>query len=208
MKVKAGWLYKGPRNTEQNQGWYVPVSSKDGTWLVDTYGLSSAADIVGLGTGDHDWTLRKVRHDYFYGKDMMRMCVGGEVPEGFEAVCYLPDWEQVSDREALDYDPSDICGPVQLYFEHGYRFYGGGHGVMMRRKGAEKSDVAMLNKLVSDAFYYMQTPRAARIDKAMELAEQIGCLPDGLADKYADMVKRNGVLERMEREYRELTEQT
>ena len=207
MKVEAGWLYSGPRSTEQNQGWYVPVSAKGEMWLVDTYGLSgtmSVADIVGLGTEDHEWTLRKVRHDYYYGQSMMRMCVGGEVPEDFEAVCYLPDWEQVSDREALDYDRNDICGPVQLYFEHGYRWYSAVHGVMLRRKGAEKSDVAMLDKLVSDALYEMQTPRAARIGWAKELAERIGDLPDGLAEKYARMVERNGILERMQREYREL----
>lgn len=207
MKVEAGWLYKGPITTEQNQGWYVPVAGKEGMWLLDTYGLSSTSsvvNIIGLGTGDHDWTLRKVRSDYYYGSSMMRMCVGGEVPEGFEAVCYLPDWEQVSDREALDYDPSDVCGPVQLYFEHGYRWYSGVHGVMLRRKGAGKSDVAMLDKLVSDALYEMQTPRAARIGGARELAERIGDLPDDLAKKYARMVERNGILERMEREYKDL----
>ena len=207
MKVEVGWLYSGPRSTEQNQGWYVPVSGKDGIWLVDTYGLSctmSVDEIVGLGTGDHDWMLRKVRHDYYFGQSMMRMCVDGEVPDGFEAVCYLPEWEYVSDREALDYDRSDTCGPVQLYFEHGYRWYSAVHGVMLRRKGAEKSDVAMLDKLVSDAFYEMQTPMAARIGWAKELAERIGDLPDGLAEKYARMVERNGILERMEREYKDL----
>ena len=168
-KVEAGHLYSGPCRGECGQGWFIPVMDKDGSLaLVDTHVIKSVysqvdkntraaiEQAVELGTEPHPYTFGRIRGDYYRGEDYIVRCK--ELPDGFEDVCYLPDWEYVWDREADDYDTADTIPYVQLYFEHGYRWHGYRHGVFLKRKGAEKSSVCVLNAQMADAYKSMTRP--------------------------------------------------
>lgn len=220
--VRPGWLYEGPAKTEQNQGCYVPVLDDDGNvWLVDTYVISPVGSrgqgqveamtrrIVELGTTPSGWVLSHAHATYYHARSCLVACPDARLPEGFEALCHLPDWEYVSDRESEDYGQGDVCGPVQLCHEHGYRWNSCRHGVMLRRKGAQKSRERELEALMADATRQSSTPHcnswAKRQTETLHDEEKGGFPPD-LEARYQDFLERMSVLERMEREYHELLE--
>ena len=181
-EIKAGHLYSGPRRSEHSQGWFIPVMDSDGSLaLVDTYvikGVYSQGDkntgaaieqAVELGSEPHPYTFGRIMGDYYHGYDYIVRCK--ELPDGFEDVCYLPDWEYVWDRAAEDYDPDDIIPCVQLYFEHGYRWSGYHHGVSLRRKGASKNPECTTEAAIAETYRLMQRPRFTKgllknVDKA------------------------------------------
>lgn len=202
-KVKAGWLYKGPVHNEQSQGWYVPVMNDGGDLvLVDTYMISSSyspdrnvtamtEEIMSMGTEPHQYVIRRALYDYYYGKYGVINCPEGMVPDGYEARCYLPDWEYVSDLAARDYESDDVIHCVQLHFEHGYRWNSSLHGVTLRRRGAEKSYVRMLASAVDDAYKDMTPPHAPLcMDRVRELREKVDAMPPELEERYSHLIVR------------------
>lgn len=218
--IKAGWLYSGPYRDEQSQGWYVPVMDKDGTLkLVDTYviksrysehdkNVSAMTDaILEMGTEPHPYTFSRVLSDYYYGSRCIYH-VGDELPEGFEEVCYLPDWEYVNDREAEDYEPSDVIWFVQLHFEHGYRWHGCGHGVCLKRKGAVKSFDRQLDAAIADAHRSMTYPSAGyAVSAAVKLHDDdTRKASPSIEAKYLRMLEVNDLLKRQQQEMRMLLE--
>lgn len=212
MKVQAGWLYKGPRQNEQSQGFYVPISDNRGRLhLVDTYMVrnlyhgreieKASMDILQYGTGDHSELIREMRYSCYYGYRNVHLCVDNNLPQGFKPLCYLPDWEYVSDPE--NYDSRDVCGPIQLYFEHGYNRYGYVHGVMLKRKHAQKSKAMEIKARIASANELMTPPRADRFQlrQAAQLKKEAEKLPDDVESLYGQAVRRNELLERMSNEY-------
>lgn len=218
--IKAGWLYSGPFRDEQSQGWYVPVMDKDGTLkLVDTYVIKSCYSkndknvsamtdaILEMGTEPHPYVFSRVLNDYYYGSRCIYH-VGDELPEGFEEVCYLPEWEYVNDREAEDYDPRDVIWYVQLYFEHGYRWHGYSHGVCLRRKGAMKSFDRQLDAAIADAHRSMKYPSTGyAVSAAIRLHEDgTRKASPSIEAKYLRMLEINDLLKRQQEEMRTLLE--
>ena len=216
--IKAGWLYSGPFRSEQSQGWYVPVMDKDGTLkLVDTYvikgcysehdkNVSAMTDaILEMGTEPHPYVFSRVLSNYYYGSRCI--ChVGDELPEGFEEVCYLPDWEYVSDRDAEDYEPCDVIWYVQLHFEHGYRWHGYRHGVCLKRKGAVKSFDRQLDAAISDAHRSMTYPSTGyAVSSAIRLHdEDTRKASPSIEARYRDMLEVYELLDKQASEMREL----
>lgn len=218
--IKAGWLYSGPFRSEQSQGWYVPVMDKDGTLkLVDTYVINSCYSkhdknvsamtdaILEMGTEPHPYVFSRVLSDYYYGSQCIYH-VGDELPEGFEEVCYLPEWEYVSDREAEDYEPSDVIWFVQLHFEHGYRWHGYRHGVCLKRKGAMKSFDRQLDAAIADAHRSMTYPSAGyAVNAAVKLHDDdMRRASQSIEVKYLRMLEVNDLLEKQQEEMRMLLE--
>lgn len=218
--IKAGWLYSGPYMSEQSQGWYVPVMDKDGTLkLVDTYVIQSCysehdknvsamtAAILEMGTEPHPYVFSRVLSNYYHGSRFIYH-VGDELPEDFEEVCYLPEWEYVSDREAEDYEPRDVIWYVQLYFEHGYRWHGYGHGVCLKRKGAVKSFDRQLDAAIADAHRSMTYPNAGyAVRAAVKLHDNdMRKASPSIEAKYLRMLKINDLLKRQQEEMRVLLE--
>lgn len=218
--IRAGWLYSGPFRSEQSQGWYVPVMDKDGTLkLVDTYVIKSCysehdknvsamtAAILEMGTEPHPYVFSRVLGNYYYGSQCIYH-VGDELPEYFEEVCYLPDWEYVSDRDAEDYEPCDVIWYVQLHFEHGYRWHGYRHGVCLKRKGAMKSFDRQLDASIADAHRSMTYPSAGyAVSAAIRLHEEgTRKASPSIEAKYHRMLEINDLLKRQQEEMRMLLE--
>ena len=216
--IKAGWLYSGPYRNEQSQGWYVPVMDKDGTLkLVDTYVIKSCysehdknvsamtAAILEMGTEPHPYVFSRVLNNYYHGSQCIYH-IGDELPEDFEEVCYLPEWEYVSDREAEDYEPSDVIWFVQLYFEHGYRWHGYKHGVCLKRKGAVKSFDRQLDAAIADAYRSMKYPSAGyAVNAAVKLHDDdMRRASQSIEVKYLRMLEVNDLLEKQQEEMRML----
>lgn len=218
--IKAGWLYSGPYRDEQSQGWYVPVMDKDGTLkLVDTYviegsyskhdkNVSAMTDaIFEMGTEPHPYVFSRVLSNYYYGRQCIYH-VDDELPEGFEEVCYLPEWEYVSDREAEDYEPRDVIWYVQLYFEHGYKWHGYSHGVCLKRKGAAKSFDRQLDAAIADAHRSMTYPSTGyAVGAAIRLHDDgTRKASPSIEAKYLRMLEINDLLKRQQEEMRMLLE--
>ena len=216
--IKAGCLYSGPFRSEQSQGWYVPVMDKDGTLkLVDTYVIKSCYSkndknvsamtdaILEMGTEPHPYVFSRALNDYYYGSRCIYH-VGDELPEDFEEVCYLPEWEYVNDREAEDYEPCDVIWYVQLYFEHGYRWHGYRHGVCLKRKGAMKSFDRQLDAAIADAHRSMQYPSTGyAVSAAIRLHEDgTRKASPSIEAKYHRMLEINDLLKRQQEEMRTL----
>lgn len=218
--IKAGWLYSGPYRDEQSQGWYVPVMDKDGTLkLVDTYviegryskhdkNVSAMTDaILEMGAEPHPYLFSRVLSNYYHGSRFIYH-VGDELPEGFDEVCYLPEWEYVSDREAEDYEPSDVIWFVQLYFEHGFRWHGYSHGVCLKRKGAVKSFDRQLDAAIADAHRSMTYPSTGyAVSAAIKLHDDgMRKASPSIEAKYLRMLEITDLLKRQQEEMRTLLE--
>ena len=216
-EIQAGHLYKGPRRQEQSQGWYVPVMDGDGRLaLIDTYFIKSqysAHDknvsatteaIVKMGSEPHPYTFSRVRCNYYYGKDGIHYF--DKLPDSYEDMGYLPDFKYVSKSESRDYDPSDIIEYVQLYFEHGYSWTGYCHGVFLVRKGAEKVRVRVLLAAMEDVSDSIDRPYLSTyaLSEAKRIHDSMAEVPPEVESRYADLIERCELIERMGREYQEL----
>lgn len=216
--IQAGHLYCGPRRGEHGQGWYIPVMDKDGTLkLVDTYVIKSVyskgdknvsaaiEQAIEMGSEPHPYTFGRIRCDYYHGYDYVVHC--GELPEGFEDVCYLPEWEYVWEGVADEYDGEDIIPYVQLYFEHGYCWNSSYHGVFLKRKGAEKSLLRVLDARIADAYRSMTLPHYNSkwyLPKVEEALADVPVQSPALLMRVRHLREMGELVERMERECGEL----
>lgn len=213
---KANWLYRGPRLSEQSQGWYVPVMDRHGRLvLVDTYFIQSSYSkdknvsamvdaIVEMGSEPHQHTINRAVRDYYYGSTGVHYL--DDLSDDFEEVCYLPDYRYVSDSESREYDPEDVVPYVQLHFEHGYRWHGYAHGVFLVRNDAQKTDARVLEAAIDDAYGAITYPHAVRwkVDIATKVHDVMGDVPQELEARYQNLVELNDVLEEMESKVRAL----
>lgn len=219
-EIKAGHLYKGPRRQEQSQGWYVPVMDGNGRLaLIDTYfikGRYSAHDknvsamteaIVEMGSEPHPYTFSHIRGNYYYGKDGIHYF--DKLPDSYEDMGYLPDFKYVGRSESRDYDPSDVIEYVQLYFEHGFNWHGYVHGVFLVRKGAEKVRTRVLLAAMEDVSDSINRPYLTtyKLSEAKRIHDSMAEVPPEVESRYADLIERCELIERMGREYQELLEQ-
>ena len=216
--IKAGWLYSGPRTCEHSQGWYVPVMDKDGTLkLVDTYVVKSCYSkdknvsamteaILEMGTEPHPYMFSRILGDYYHGSQYIHHF--SDLPEGWEKVCYLPEWEYVSDDEAREYEPRDVIWFVQLHFEHGFRWHGYQHGVCLNRKGAVKSFDRQLDAAIADAHRSMTYPSTGyAVNAAVKLHDDdMRRASQSIEAKYHRMLEINDLLKRQQEEMRMLLE--
>lgn len=214
--IEAGWLYSGPRTCEHSQGWFVPVMDKNGTLnLVDTYVVKSCYSrkdknvsamteaIMEMGTEPHPYMFSRILGDYYHGCQYIHHF--SDLPDGWEKVCYLPEWEYVSDDEARGYEPRDVIWFVQLHFEHGFRWHGYQHGVCLRRKGAIKSFDRQLDAAISDAHRSMTYPSTGwGVTKAKELHDGLFRASPKIEARYRDMIEVYELLDMQAKEMREL----
>ena len=209
-KVKAGWLYKWPRTNEQRQGFCIPVMDDDGTiMLADTYMIRNRSidDIIGLGHSPHGWEIREAISSHYYGHDNVRRCHDDVLPSDVEPVCELREWRIVADIVARDYADEDVIGPVQLFFEHGWRSVGR-HGVMLVRRNATKSPVAMMLALDETLNEHMRMPLVTKgdIERMMDAVRKAGPAARPYANQILSTIERMRLCVRMRQEYDELTE--
>lgn len=145
---------------DQNYGQFVMLTVPDDddgyfagqSWMIDTYHF----DIPGVRTREglnredsliaqvaerdfvSSWTIGHLKGNCYYNA-----CVRLDERNAglFTEVCDLRDYAYVSDEDAADYEEDDLVHGIHLYREHGYFRFHGDCGVILRRKGAEKSPV-------------------------------------------------------------------
>ena len=158
--VRPGDIYEHHFSNNQAYGYSVPVKTSREWDLIDTYQLShpsykdgetldpSVRRVIELAITDHDFYASRCAND-FYHRNIV--CNVTSPREDYVLVGNLDDFRIGSDREADDYDLTDVLRYIPLYFEQHYSWnFNRAMGLTFIKKEARPKPERKLKAFLAD----------------------------------------------------------
>jgi hypothetical protein len=161
--IMPGDVYEYTCNNEQGYGYMIPVKTSYGWDLIDTYQLenpslkpgetldeASIRRIIELGSNENDGYVKRATSDFYFHNVCLER---EEVPDGFQLLLNLNDYDIATLRECEKYDGSDVILHVPLYREQHFHWRSGKTlGLCFVKKNAKKNPCNELTNLVRECF--------------------------------------------------------